>query len=634
MKKITFNFTLWESACSYATYRAAIHLICLITLLVVASPARGQENCDDYMCVKESKRIALVIGNADYTNLSQLPGSTTDAEQMSQRLTELGFEVVRHDNVRTPFEFWEEILPAFRQKLTTGDFIVFYFSGHGFSYGADSFLAPTQLPLSMTVQHVTDVAIAVESFKSYLETHSPGFILFLLDACRSYGSLKITPNETATDENLIAKGPAEMPRRSTAVNTVIAFATKPGHIALGSSQVGQLSAFTKALVENLTTEGKSFDKVFRKVAADLEDLTTPPQEAGRFDWSPTDPYLKPTQQNLDDEREAWLSALTSALPRNVRLFVRLNSVSRHATAARKWIADHTAIELSSAFTRASPIAVERAWRPSSESRVAIRRLSTPLAFVRSVSEDQRPALRELSDADVGVVQSGIKTSEIAALRTGEDFLASISSGKEIPTRFYRNSLAYSLANIDAHGIMVATRALLGRAAPVVTSKITERIPARTVLRTRNILLTEDNDVWVEADTGEGSTPFYFKVEPRETADVLELGHSIKEILVPPRPNSLPELVDPAPIKAAIAELRSQGWKVTWISLSTAPTTDEAEQETRAARMANADYILKNSNIPLFVSKGKPADIGERLTSVSGRAGFSSDAVRIRFFGVK
>jgi hypothetical protein len=625
MKKAIFNLT----------FRAA-KLTCLFALLVGFLPAHAQDtNCaHDYMCEKEPKRIALVIGNTNYANLERLPSAATDAEQMKQRLEDLGFEVVLHNDVQTPFKFWQEIVPAFRQKLSTGDFIVFYFSGHGFSYGADSFLAPTELPLLMTVQHVTDHAIAVESFKSTLETHSPGLILFILDACRSVGALQIKAKDDPKAENLVAKGPADMERRDTAINTMIAFATRPGHIALGSSQEGQLSPFTEALVGNLTTEGKSFSIVFRKAAAELEAATTPPQVAGTFDWSRTDPYLKPTDQNRQDAKEAWLSALTSGTPKGVRVFLQLNSVSRHVIAAKKWIADHPADELSKGFTRVSPIAIDRAWHTSLDEMVAVRRLSVPLAFSRSVSENEKPILRELSDADVGLVRSGIKSSELATLTTGSEFLATIAPDETVHADFFRNSLAYSLANLDAHGTVVATEPLIGRSQPQSNAKITERISPNALLQIRSVLLTEGNNVWVQAESGEDSTPFYFKVDPRPTADVLELGHSTKEILVPPRPNSLPELVDPAPIKAAIAELKAQGWRITWVSLSTAPAADEIEQETRAARMANAEYILKQSDLPVIVSKGKRADIGERITSVAGRAGFDGDAVRIRFFGIK
>src|SRR2546422_6390644 len=124
-----------------------VFLAYLFSTFLLVSPVRGQDNnCDhDYICEKDPKRIALVIGNSNYTNLASIPSAMADAEMMRHRLVELGFDVDFHLDVRTVFQSEQDVLPSFRQKLTTGDFIVFYFSGHGFSYGADNFIAPTEL---------------------------------------------------------------------------------------------------------------------------------------------------------------------------------------------------------------------------------------------------------------------------------------------------------------------------------------------------------------------------------------------------------------------------------------------------------------------------------------------------------
>jgi len=609
-------------------------LWCLTLFLILSSVNAQDNNCGDYLCEKEPKRVALVIGNATYTHLASIPSAISDAEMMRQRLTELGFEVELHTDVRTPSQFWDEIVPTFRQKLTTGDFIVFYFSGHGFAYGADNFVAPTDLPLSMNTQHVTDHAIAVESFKSTLETHSPGLVLFIIDACRSIGALEITSPD---NQNLIPKGPAVMQNTNTAVNSIIAYATEPGHVALGSTAPGQLSPFTGALSGHISTEGSPFSTVFKDAAAELVSSTAPPQVPGTFDWSRTDPYLKPTSQNLKAEEEVWLTALTSDLAvrqGRVKFFLQRYSVSRYLIAARKWLADNPENDLASRFTRASPVAIDRAWRSASAEMVAIRRLSVPLAFARSLSQDKKPTLRESSDAEVGLVRSGINRKQIANLRTGQEFIARTLPQSDLRTDFYRNSLAYSLANIDAHGTMVAMRRLLGRKEPTASAEVVERIPAGAILQIKDVTVGDNESIWLQATGARNSSPFYFKLDATPTPQVLELGHSIKELLVPPRPGSLTELVDPAPIRAALAELKAQGWKITWISLSTAATVDEVEQETRAARMANAEYILKHSDVPLFVSKGATPDIADRITSVSGKEDFSGDSVRIRFFGIK
>jgi hypothetical protein len=618
--------------------RLASKLIVPLVLLAVNLGAISlvrADDCEHYDCEKEPKRVALVIGNVNYAHLEHLPSAAADVDRVSSLLTLLGFDVEVHRDVQTPFEFWNQILPVFRQKLTTGDFIVFYFSGHGFSHGADSFVAPTELPLLMTVQNVTDHAIAVESVKATFETHSPGLILFIIDACRSPGALKITDIHSGNDENLVQKGPAAGQNLNPAslVNTIIAYATEPGHAALGTSLEGQPSPFTGALAEHLLAEGSPFSAVFKDAAADLTISTNPAQIPGTFDWSRTDPYLRPTAQILAGEKEAWVSALTGGR-RRVSVFVQRFSVSRFLTAGRKWLAENPPTNLASGFTRASPIAIDRAWRSTTADMVAIRRLSVSLAFARSYSENDQQGLRAVSDVEIGLVRSGISPNELAELKTGGKFIESISPHNELRRDFFRNSLAYSLSSIDTHGIVVATHALLGRAQPEPSARIIASIPAQSVLKIIDVTVAADESTWVHAVGGGSVEPFYFKLEVGATPQALELGHSVKEILVPARHGGIQELVDPGVIKAAIADLKLQGWKITWISLATGATADEFEQDTRDARMANAEYILKHSDIPVFTSKGSNSDIGDRITSVSGRQDLAGGEVRIRFFGIK
>ena len=115
-----------------------------------------------------------------------------------------------------------------------------------------------------------------------------------------------------------------------------------------------------------------------------------------------------------------------------------------------------------------------------------------------------------------------------------------------------------------------------------------------------------------------------------TPNVLELGRSIKEVYVPVRMGSLPELIDATVIKTALADIKAQGWKITWISLATGLTFDEAEQSSREARLANAEYILKHSDIRTKDN----VTIAPRITSVAGRQDVVGNGVRIRFFGTK
>jgi hypothetical protein len=97
---------------------------------------------------------------------------------------------------------------------------------------------------------------------------------------------------------------------------------------------------------------------------------------------------------------------------------------------------------------------------------------------------------------------------------------------------------------------------------------------------------------------------------------------VKELVVKPRPTGLPDLIDPKLLQDTLADLRSQGWTITWVSLSTGAINDETKQAVRDARLAHAEYLLKQMGIP-----------GVQITAVTAVNDFKEDGVRIRFFGV-
>jgi hypothetical protein len=121
-----------------------------------------------------------------------------------------------------------------------------------------------------------------------------------------------------------------------------------------------------------------------------------------------------------------------------------------------------------------------------------------------------------------------------------------------------------------------------------------------------------------------ASPSFIKVDPlfAATRPIVELGQSISEFVVKPRSQGLADLIDPEPLRDAVAELRNQGWEITWISLSTGAVNDEIQQAIRDARLAHARYVLKQMGIP-----------GKRMTAVTAVNDFKEDGVRIRFFGV-
>jgi hypothetical protein len=186
------------------------------------------------------------------------------------------------------------------------------------------------------------------------------------------------------------------------------------------------------------------------------------------------------------------------------------------------------------------------------------------------------------------------------------------------------ALEFYLQTLDDHKTAVTTQDLKGLKSPNAAAA-SERIPSGTVLEINDVSKVSDTLGYVSATVQGETSPLFIRVEtPALLLNIL--GYPLKEIIAAPRPDSIPDLVDPAPIRGAIAELKNQGWEITWVSLSTAapaPTDSEYEQDARLLRLANAEYIAKNEGVA-----------GRRITSVSGKDDFSGNGVRVRFFGVK
>jgi uncharacterized caspase-like protein len=109
-----------------ATFACAVLLTCLC-----AMPSYAE------------KRVALVVGNDRYANLSadqQLRKAVNDARAVGDALTRLGFEVIRGENLgrQALVDKFEELTG----RLAPGDTAFFFFAGHGVAIGGGNYLLP------------------------------------------------------------------------------------------------------------------------------------------------------------------------------------------------------------------------------------------------------------------------------------------------------------------------------------------------------------------------------------------------------------------------------------------------------------------------------------------------------------
>jgi hypothetical protein len=78
------------------------------------------------------KRVALVIGNDRYANLSdqeQLRKAVNDARAVGSALKQIGFDVISGENLGR--QAMIDKLGDTAQRLSAGDTMFFFFAGHG-----------------------------------------------------------------------------------------------------------------------------------------------------------------------------------------------------------------------------------------------------------------------------------------------------------------------------------------------------------------------------------------------------------------------------------------------------------------------------------------------------------------------
>lgn len=86
------------------------------------------------------RRIALVIGNSNYDNLSTLNNPVNDCADISEKLLELGFDI--YSAYDLTYSGFEAALKRFSHQARNYDVALVYYSGHGIEYDSHNYLIP------------------------------------------------------------------------------------------------------------------------------------------------------------------------------------------------------------------------------------------------------------------------------------------------------------------------------------------------------------------------------------------------------------------------------------------------------------------------------------------------------------
>ena len=201
--------------------------------------------------VLAEKRVALVIGNSTYKNISKLSNPVNDAKLMARVLEEQGFEMVQ--GLDLEYRAMKRLIRSYTKKLQDygRDTIGFiFYAGHGLQIGGTNYLIPVGAEIGK--QGDVDIeAISASSLLFGVKEARNRLNIIVLDACRN--------NPYRGMFRSVSRGLSQMGAPS---GSLIAFSTGPGNVAADGT--GKNSPFTAALAKSLLVPGLTIELVFKK----------------------------------------------------------------------------------------------------------------------------------------------------------------------------------------------------------------------------------------------------------------------------------------------------------------------------------------------------------------------------------
>ena len=208
--------------------------------------------------VTQGKRIALVIGNANYPE-QRLVNPQNDATDMAAKLRSLGFEVILLQN-GTKKQI-EDAISTLGQRARGYDAAMFYYAGHGIQYKGANYL----IPVNANLRSASDIEYECTDMGrvlSKLDESGCKMKIIALDACRN------NPFERSWYRGTASQGLTAV---NAPVGTFISYATSPGSVAADGQT--RNSPYTTALLKTLDTPGLTIESVFKRVAASVFSAT-------------------------------------------------------------------------------------------------------------------------------------------------------------------------------------------------------------------------------------------------------------------------------------------------------------------------------------------------------------------------
>jgi uncharacterized caspase-like protein len=229
------------------------------------------------------KRIALVLGNSAYQNITDLTNPKNDATDIAAKLKELKFEVLLGTDVT--HAKMTALLDEFKAKVTREHVALVFYAGHGVTVNRESFLLPIDTPDAIEVDDKGDLRgdaanramISMASVLAPLEASKIGIVF--LDACRNSATdvglgmtvRMVSLGQTRSVPVIRGAGSMEVKPSPYSAGVFRAYATQLNNVA--SDGAGRNSPFTRALLKHIDTKNIIIQELMIRVRKSVMEET-------------------------------------------------------------------------------------------------------------------------------------------------------------------------------------------------------------------------------------------------------------------------------------------------------------------------------------------------------------------------
>ncbi|WP_214648135.1 caspase family protein [Ruegeria lacuscaerulensis] len=216
---------------------AGVPVVLLTTQMALAQTdaANSQEEIS-------SARVAIVIGNQDYTNVGDLTNARKDAQDIAEMLR--GFDFRVYDGYDLSKRKFEELIRTAILNIPDSADVLFYYAGHGIQIGRRNYL----LPVDAKFESIYDVPLATMTLDRVIDALSArsSAHVAILDSCRDnpFQDLRLAAD---LDANLFETREG-FDVFKTPLNSLVAYSTSPGAAASDGAE-GQNSPYTAAVLQ-------------------------------------------------------------------------------------------------------------------------------------------------------------------------------------------------------------------------------------------------------------------------------------------------------------------------------------------------------------------------------------------------